>query len=66
MMGMENLWLTLTETRYLDDVQVAPAIAEEKLASLPGYMPGYAPWAYDAEMEKRLWNDSCRILGLVE
>ena len=56
----------MTETSYLDDVQVAPAIAEERLTSLPGYMPGYAPWAYDEAMEKRLWDDSCRILGLAE
>jgi len=25
---------------------------------------GYAPWAYDEEMAKKLWEVSCKLIGI--
>lgn len=43
--------------RYLEDC----AEAEENVR---GAMEGYASWAYDEEGEKRLWRDSCAMVGV--
>jgi len=44
---------------YLDDVQVAKEATDQKTMCIPGY----APWIWDAEMAKRLWDDSERMVG---
>lgn len=43
--------------RYFED-------CEEAEANKPGSMAGYAAHAYDEEGEKRLWADSCKMVGV--
>ena len=43
--------------RYFDD-------CEEAELNKPGATPGYAAHAYDEEGEKRLWADSCKMVGV--
>lgn len=43
---------------YLDDVQVARAAIEGS----PAFTHGYAPWAYDEEKARRLWDVSVNLL----
>ena len=43
--------------RYFED-------CEEAEANKPGSMAGYAAHAFDEEGEKRLWADSCKMVGV--
>ena len=45
---------------YLEDCGISPPLPEDAAIG----MPGYKPWAYDEEGEKRLWVDSLKFLGL--
>lgn len=45
---------------YLEDTQVAKPDAEAKT---PG-AAGYAAYAYDEETAKRLWTESCKLVGV--
>lgn len=42
--------------RYLEDCDEAQPHA--------GGMAGYAAWAYDPKSEKKLWADSCKMVGV--
>ena len=42
---------------YLDDCQIAKPQGQ-------GSGSGHAKWAYDPEAEKRLWEESCKLLNL--
>lgn len=42
--------------RYLEDCDEAVPHS--------GGLDGYASWAYDAEAERRLWADSCKMVGV--
>ena len=46
--------------KYLEDCQIAGP-AEEGAGMVD---PGYAPWAYDEESAKKLWIESCRLVGV--
>ena len=43
--------------RYLED-------CDEGVPNQPGHMEGYAAHAYNEEGEKRLWADSCKMVGV--
>lgn len=45
---------------YMEDCGKSPLMAEDA----PMGAPGYKPWAYDEEKERRLWEDSLRMVGL--
>jgi hypothetical protein len=42
---------------YLEDERVA-------LPAVPGVTSGFAEYAYDGEAAKRLWEQTCRIVGV--
>lgn len=43
--------------RYLED-------CDEASENEPGNVAGYAKWAYNEEDEKKLWADSCKMVGV--
>ena len=43
--------------RYLED-------CDDAMPNQPGHIEGYATWAYDEEGAKRLWTDSCKMVGV--
>lgn len=45
---------------YMEDCGESPPLAEGAAVG----MPGYRPWAYDEEGEKKLWEDSMKMVGL--
>jgi NAD(P)-dependent dehydrogenase (short-subunit alcohol dehydrogenase family) len=46
--------------KYLENCQVSsPAPENASLADI-----GYAPWAFDEEKEKKLWIESCKMVGV--
>ena len=48
--------------RYLENCTESPPFAVDGTQ----ISPGYAPFAYDEESEKRLWIDSLRMVGLAD
>jgi len=48
--------------KYLEDCSVAEPVKPELMYDLT--KPGYAPYAYDEEMEKKLWEVSCELVGV--
>lgn len=46
--------------KYLEDCQIAKPWNSED----GPWAPGYAPWAYDAEKEAKLWAKSMELVGL--
>lgn len=51
-----------TGGKYLDDTQVSPEMSPESQAM--SIEPGHAPWAYDVDQAKRLWEVSSKIVGV--
>lgn len=49
--------------KYLDDCQLAGPMPTD-LGPDPRMVPGYAPYAYDEEAEKKLWVESLKMVGL--
>ncbi|KIW23781.1 uncharacterized protein PV07_11957 [Cladophialophora immunda] len=47
---------------YLDDCAVSPPVKPDEAAVL--HAPGHAAWCYDVDDAKRLWEVSCRIVGV--
>lgn len=45
---------------YMEDCGKSPPMPDDAAIG----MPGYKPWAYDEDGEKRLWEDSLRIVGV--
>lgn len=50
--------------KYLENVsEIGPVeVAPERWGDW--WFPGYAPQAYDPEAEKKLWTESCKLLGI--
>ncbi len=48
--------------RYLENCTESPPFPSDGTL----ITPGYAPFAYDEESEKRLWIDSLRMVGLLD
>ncbi len=48
--------------KYVEDCGI---VTETKGASLD-IVPGYGPWAYDEESERKLWEESLKLVGLTE
>jgi NAD(P)-dependent dehydrogenase (short-subunit alcohol dehydrogenase family) len=46
--------------KYLEDASEG-ALGEDGGSFV---MPGYASWAFDSELEDRLWKDSCKFVGV--
>lgn len=44
---------------YLEDCNEAALQIEPGMGA-----PGHAPWAHDEEAEKKLWVDSCKMVGV--
>lgn len=61
-----SIWAAVSKTweyqggKYLVDCAAAEPYkeGEDKFTT-----PGYAPWAYDEEMARRLWRDSLKLVG---
>ncbi|KIW84123.1 hypothetical protein Z517_03370 [Fonsecaea pedrosoi CBS 271.37] len=51
-----------TGGKFLDDCAVSPPFPEGATDVL--WAPGYAPWCYDVDDAKRLWEVSCQIVGV--
>ncbi|KAJ3117510.1 hypothetical protein HDU96_006439 [Phlyctochytrium bullatum] len=49
---------------YLEDVQESEPVAEG--VGFAVEEPGHAPWAYDAEKERSLWEESLKVVGFSE
>ena len=45
---------------YMEDCTKSPPLPDDAVMGTPGYKP----WAYDAERERKLWEDSLRMVGL--
>lgn len=61
-----SVWAAVAEAlegqggKYLEDCQIAKAWSSD----LGQWHPGYAPHAYDADKEAKLWAESLKLVGL--
>ena len=47
---------------YLEECRIADKVPQKD--NLTAADPGYAPYAYEEAGEKRLWEESCKMVGL--
>lgn len=47
---------------YIEDCAKSPPLPDDA----PLGTPGHKPWAYDEEKERRLWEDSLKMVGLAD